>query len=219
MHNTFVWSPGSARRKEVVSPLAFEADVCLSPATAIIVTNLLQIRQKAAVVSGQHSQTRLRSRVERVSLLYERVIVLVSEGNSEGSSTFPGEHDAFAYADFVGFTASLPASIFVYHVGGGDQILAQWIVSLMCRHDHETKETRNLIALVETRWETLLRHAGMNAYAAKVLLGVLRSTHGDRALNVLLSMTASERVRAFERYLGGRQVLQRASVALDMGWN
>ena len=214
-HNTLVWSPGSGRSAAAMSPLSFEADIAVSPATGIIVTTLAKCRQK--FLPGNNHQASIREKVARLSTLYERLIVVVSEGNPSGEfSQMMSIDDVRAHADFVGFTATLNASTRVVYVGGGEDTLAKWIVALMCKHNHETTNTRQVAILEETTWEKFLRQAGMNVYAAQVLIAALGGS--GQGLVEFLQMTAEERIQRFGALFGGSRILCQVSTVLDQKW-
>ncbi|KAF5681637.1 hypothetical protein FDENT_8004 [Fusarium denticulatum] len=62
-YNTVVWSPGSAQRREIISSLAFEADISMSPGAGLILTTILKVKQKP--LPGSSALTPFRERVRR----------------------------------------------------------------------------------------------------------------------------------------------------------
>ncbi|OLN97647.1 hypothetical protein CCHL11_00939 [Colletotrichum chlorophyti] len=215
-HNTLAWSPGSAQRVEVVSPLFFEADIIPSPATGLILTNLLKVCQKA--LPGSKTQTsKLRERLVKVAPLYERVIVLVSDANPTGEQTRPlKDSETEAYASFVAFASSLGHhignTVTVMYVPGGTQTLANWTCALVSAHAREaSSEVQQIIMSEETEWEVFLRRAGLNMYAAQVALAVAKDSQagvsGDAALMRFLRMGAEQRAHILGGHLGGRRGL------------
>ncbi|KAF5596134.1 uncharacterized protein FSUBG_8940 [Fusarium subglutinans] len=62
-YNTVAWSPGSAQRREIISSLAFEADISMSPGTGLILTTILKVKQKP--LPGSSALTPFRERVRR----------------------------------------------------------------------------------------------------------------------------------------------------------
>ncbi|KAI7770717.1 hypothetical protein LZL87_004504 [Fusarium oxysporum] len=62
-YNTVAWSPGSAQRREIVSSLAFEADISISPGAGLILTTILKVKQKP--LPGSSTLTPFRERVRR----------------------------------------------------------------------------------------------------------------------------------------------------------
>ncbi|WYZ46139.1 hypothetical protein EsH8_IX_000364 [Colletotrichum jinshuiense] len=222
-YNTWAWSPGSTRRVELQSPLSFEADVTPSPATGIILTTILKVRQKP--LPGSKTQTsQLRERVMKVAPLYERLIVLVSEGQPAGEQVGPlSEADAKAYASFVAFACSVCSrcSVRVMYVAGGSQTLADWTCALVSTHAKEaSSDVQQIIMSEETEWEVFLRRAGFNMFAAQVALAVVKGMHPaddeGQTLVRFLGMSPAERAGALQRFLGcGRGLVDRVSACLS----
>ena len=81
------------------------------------------------------------------------------------------------------------------------------------------------------KWEIFLRRAGLNAFAAQVILALLKnpvdwphpSLEMDGAvetcgLQTLLLMTGEQRMQNFQAVMGGSRVLTRVSALLDEQW-
>lgn len=225
--NTVVWSHHSISRSTAVSPLAAEADVIVSPATGIIVTTLLKVIQKP--LPGYSGQSAIRERINHVALRYERLIVLVSEGNTVNDTVRDlTSSETSAYAEFIGFAARLDSKVEVFYVGGGEATLAKWLVSFAVWHAPEAAEIQEQLVQGETEWEVFLRRTGFNAYAAQAILLRLkdedsgpreereRSEHG---LTAFMMMTGAERLRRFRVLMGGENVLNRVNKVLEMEWS
>ncbi|GJD00596.1 hypothetical protein ColKHC_09421 [Colletotrichum higginsianum] len=222
-HNTWAWSPGSTRRVEVDSPLSYEADIIPSPATGIIITTILKIRQKP-LPGSQAQLSQIRHRLLKVAPLYERLIVLVSEANLVGEHASPLDGvDAEAYASFVAFASSLGSrggcSIRAIYVGGGNHTLASWTCALIATHVKEAaSNVQQILMPEETEWEVFLRRAGLNMYAAQVALAVVKGTYPedgqDRTLVRFLGMSPAERADMLQEFLGGRDLVDRVSARL-----
>ncbi|OTA03987.1 hypothetical protein A9Z42_0045250 [Trichoderma parareesei] len=216
-HNTQNWPPGASRPKEVMSPLSFEADVSLSPSTGIVITNILKVRQRP--LPGSQNLAPLRERVQKVSQKYETLIVLVSESNSQGEvmgTLVPS--DTAAYADFVSFAVALDGDVDVQFVPGATGTMASWILAYMCRHSSECVALSRFLTSEETPWELLLRRAGMNVFAAKVLSKMLFQQAGQSGLAAFVNMPARERVTRYGALLGGEKVLLMTGKVLDRIW-
>ncbi|RWA03573.1 hypothetical protein EKO27_g11528 [Xylaria grammica] len=225
--NTVAWSPYSVLRSPVVSPLAAEADVIISPVTGIIVTTLLKAIQEPLPSHG--GQSSIRERIACVALRYERLIVLVSEGNAEDETVrdfTPSE--VTAYAKFVIFVAGLNCNTEVLYIGGGEVTLAKWLVSCAVRCAPEAAETQEHIIQDETKWEIFLRRAGFNAYAAQAILVRLRdrkdnlegkSDCAGYGLAAFMTMTDVERMQSFRDLMGGENVLTRVNGILRTRWS
>ncbi|KAJ9138392.1 Lysine acetyltransferase [Pleurostoma richardsiae] len=222
-HNESVWRAGSVCRSEVVSPLADEADITISPATGIILTTMVKVRQKPLPGTGKSV---LCNHVEKVSLRHERTIVLVSEGNVEEVMVQMAPPMATALAEFQAFVQSVDNAILVVYVPGGPETLAKWAAALVCRHYSEAAAVSQYLIEEETCWELFLQRAGMNAYAAQVVSGMLQAPDektntaqsGQYGLPAFIRMTQEERVTRFAPILGGRKVLDRVGQLLDAQW-
>ncbi|KAI0021613.1 hypothetical protein F4780DRAFT_272396 [Xylariomycetidae sp. FL0641] len=226
--NSVAWDRHSVSRSPITSPLAAEADIIASPATGLIVTTLLEAMQKP--LPGHKGPSPLRARVRDTARRYERLVVLVWEGNLADETArdlLPSE--CMAYAEFVGFVAGLgdTADTQVVYVGGGEATLAAWTVDILARHTQEAAGVDELLIHDETLWEMFLRRAGMNAYAAQVVLGQLKAPDdggkqgaaGDYGLPAFIKMSPEERVHLFRDLLGGERVLGRINRVLETKWN
>ncbi|KAK7738840.1 hypothetical protein SLS63_002177 [Diaporthe eres] len=222
-HNTSVWSPGSVSRTEVVPPLAFDADLTLSPSTGVVTTSMIMVRQKPR---PQSAKTGLQDRIEKISLRYDRLIILVGGGGGPDDTLREiGSSDAAALTDFQGFASGLQCNTLVHYIGGGDDTLSRWVASLVCRHGQSDPNIQNGLLEVETLWELWLRRAGFNVYAAQVVAGQLKvpktdieTKRGHHGLAAFVTMTRNERMRRFGPMVGPR-VLERVSQAVDELWN
>lgn len=222
-HNTSVWSPGSVSRTEVIPPLAFDADITLSPSTGIVTASMIMVRQKPRPQSAKNG---LQERIEKIALRYDRLIMLVGgEGGPDNSFREIGSSDAAALTDFQGFVSGLQCNTLVYYIGGGDDTLSRWVASLVCRHGQTDPNVQNGLIEVETLWELWLRRAGFNVYAAQMVAGQLKvpktetaTRQGHHGLAAFTTMTRNERMRRFGPMVGPR-VLERVSQAVDEIWN
>lgn len=116
----------------------------------------------------------------------------------------------------------------VVYVGGGTETLAKWVAAVVCDYAAEAEAVRGLVLPVETLWEVFLRRAGMNAFAAQVVLGRLRVPDGVPAvgggdesvfgLPLFVVMGRERRAELFGEVFGGRRVLDRVSEVLDEPW-
>ncbi|KAB5532770.1 hypothetical protein GE09DRAFT_1227946 [Coniochaeta sp. 2T2.1] len=227
-HNTSVWMPGSVRRSEVVaSALANEADLILSPSTGIILTTMIKVRQRYMPGGSRSQRPHLTTRVEAVAARYERLIVLVSEDNRlDESANDLASADAAAFADFQGFAAALSCEVVVMYVGGGPETLAKWAAAMVARYAAGSIDLQGYLMQMETEWELFLRRAGMNVYAAQVVLGMLRAPVGEpvigadgmSGLPAFVTMSQQERIAMFEAVMGGRRVLGSVGRLLDASW-
>ncbi|KAF4982445.1 hypothetical protein FZEAL_1963 [Fusarium zealandicum] len=216
-YNQVVWSPSSAQRNQVISPLSFEADISLCPSAGLIVTTMLKIRQKP--LPGSTTLTPIRERVQNVSGKYESLYILVSEVNPKGE--FVGAlntSELTAYADFVRFTTSLQADITTYLIPGAEQTLSSWVLSLMCRYAPQAARFGQYLDYRDSTWELFLRRAGLNISAAQVLSGALLSEYRNLGLAHFLAMATEDRLSRYGQALGGERVLRNASMVLEQEW-
>ena len=224
-HNTSVWHPGSVCRSEVIPALAIEADITVSPVTGLLITTMIKVRQRP--IPGADGRSMLRVQIEKVSLRYERLIILVSEGNSNDTMADMSPSAVTAFVELQGFIDSLDTSTSMYYVAGGDKALMSWVASLICRYSHEALGVQHFLYPDETYWELFLRQAGMNVYAAQVISGILKppddsleaARSGKYGLPGFIKMSAEDRVARFAPVLGGRRVLDRVSQVIDGSWD
>ncbi|KAL8932011.1 MAG: hypothetical protein Q9211_006583 [Gyalolechia sp. 1 TL-2023] len=201
-----------------------EADLILSPSTGLILTSLQKIKQQS--LPGQSTRSPVRERIQRTAARYERLVVLISR------TTLPAESDTFALVnlDESDCEALTSLTTFVDHIpalseseliliDGDMSVLATWIVSLMAKHSFDRSVT---LLQEETQWEVFLRHAGLNAYAAQVILADMKAAKDDDSnlwgLRKFTYMSPEDRFRMFEGMLGGRGLLERVGKVLDARW-
>ncbi|KAK3073576.1 hypothetical protein LTR53_004728 [Teratosphaeriaceae sp. CCFEE 6253] len=209
-----------------------EADLTISPSTGLILTSLQKLKQRP--LPGQDSFFGVRERVVAASLRYERLVVLVAQAQQlaecHGSPVL-GEHDCEALAGFMAFTAAHDADTDVYVVQPSEQ--AKWIADLICQHNVALEDGMDLLQ-EESLWERLLRTAGLNAFAAQVILSSLKtptkiSSNGSSSvatasasdvsgLAAFVGLSTAQRVQWFGPVLGGVRVLRRVSDVLDGRW-
>lgn len=212
-----------------------DADYTLSPSTGILVTTLQKVKQKP--LPGQNTFFGVRERIASVALQYERLIVLLNEGqqptDTDGVSTTPlDERDAEAMSDLTGFAASIDAEVNIYYVGGGETELARWLSAIIA-HNALSDEDITLLQ-DETVWERFLRSAGLNPFAAQAILAAMKLPEyspgsGDSGtlggsntalygLPVFVKMSTGQRVERFGPLMGGEKVLRRVSKVIDTEW-
>ncbi|KAK5115609.1 hypothetical protein LTR85_009780 [Meristemomyces frigidus] len=214
-----------------------DADVTMSPMAGLVITTLQKLKQKP--LPGQTAFFGIRERIAAVSDRYEQLVVLVSEGRQTVADC-PAQaqaldgRDCDALSDLMGFTAQLDADVEVKYVPGGEDELVSWVAASISSHCVSSDDTKLLPE--ETLWERFLRSAGMNAFAAQVILGklkqpeansmaesesssTLQSTQGScYGLPAFVRMSTEQRVQHFGPLLGGHSVLRRVSEVLDSGW-
>ncbi|XEV05742.1 hypothetical protein FSHL1_011029 [Fusarium sambucinum] len=216
-HNIVSWSPGSTQRNEVISPLAFEADVSLCPAAGLIMTTILRVKQKP--LPGSTILPPLRKRVKLVSEKYECLYILVSEANTQGEYVgSPSASDIAGYADFVRFTTSLRAGISTYLISGAEETLSKWAMSIMSRYSSAAFQFGQFLDFRDSQWVVFFRRAGFNICAAQVLTGLLLAEYGQYGLITFLNMSVNERGSKYGQIMGGKRILTNVSSVMDQGW-
>jgi len=154
--------------------------------------------------------------------------------------------DCTALADLTAWTTTTFLSapeVQILYIPGGDSEAANWLASAISHHHHQEILGAHMTTTTpangnnnknddefrfmpdETMWERWLRAAGLNAFAAQVVLRRLRlRDHPPSAksetrfgLQALIAMSPEECAEVFGGLLGGERVL-RVSEALDGGW-
>lgn len=203
-------------------PLANEADIIVSPITGFILTTLQKIKQKP--LPGHKTQSAIRVRLNSIRLKYENIIVFVSEGRADKHATRLDVRDCLALSELTSFTVSLFKFATVLYIGGGEETLAQWLASFI-----QIYQTPGLALLQdETYWEIFLRRAGLNPFAAQVIIADLKK---KRSLDVtesgvkerselidFVEMGAEQRVYHFG-HLVGTVAMEKLNKLIDSTWN
>jgi hypothetical protein len=220
-HNKNVWLPNSVTRSPIASPLDSEADLIISPSTGIILTNLQKIKQKP--LPGQKTKPAVRERLEKVSIRYKKLIVLVSEGHRDESTNGLDGNDCNAFSEFLGFALGLESNVVVQFVGGGEETLSRWLANIIVQQG----ANGDILLDDETHWELFLRRAGMNAFAAQFVMAILKapdgvdlqspSKKGHFGLAAFVEMGRHQRMTTFAAICGER-LLKRVSDAVDARW-
>ncbi|KAH7398386.1 hypothetical protein BKA66DRAFT_592319 [Pyrenochaeta sp. MPI-SDFR-AT-0127] len=223
---------------------AKEADVIISPSSGLIFTTLQQVKQKA--LPGQPDRSLVKEVMATLQSRYERLVVMVSEGLSHemeqlGSSRPDDPRNKEVLSQLEDFAAQLESEVLVKYVQGGQHALAHSTVLEMVNYGlpHGSPDIGDIKPLaVETSWEVFLRRAGLNPFAAQVIVASLKqpfavhipaysslSNCSDPLLSVSVSglpafivMSADERVKYFQAIMGGSRILRRLSSVLDQEW-
>lgn len=223
-HNTFVWKSGSVRSTEVRPPLADDADITISPSTGIIITSMIRIRQRPRAGTNKGV---VQIRVEKASLRYERLIVLVGgDGDKDEVVDLMSSSDSAALLELHGFASGLESNVQVHYVGGGDKTLSHWVATSICRYGLVNQQMLSVLLETETLWEVFLRRAGFNVFAAQAVASQFKPpsdatdkmTSAPCGLSAFMTMTRDERVRRFGHLVGARTV-DRVSRTVEQLWN
>ncbi|PNS18899.1 hypothetical protein CAC42_5438 [Sphaceloma murrayae] len=205
-----------------------EADIIPCPSKGIILSTLQKLKQRP--LPGVRDQTNpVSSRVTSLSSRYEQLIVLISEAlpmPKHAAPPSPRELDATDTAAINALTnlgASLECNVHVLYVPGTETELVLWLAAEMCNGYSPDLDID--LPVEDTPQETLLRKAGMNAFAAGMVLGSrapMGGTHGQTAggsgLADFVLAGAAERRRMYGVAMGGTRVLDRVSRAMDQCW-
>jgi hypothetical protein len=220
-HNTTAWMPNSVKRSPISPPLSSEADIIISPSTGVILTTLQKIKQKP--LPGQKTKPAVRDQLERVSVRYEKLIVLISEGMLDETTCGIDVNDCQALSEFIGFTVGLNTSITVHFVGGGEETLSKWLISSIVQHAQDKVDLLD----DETHWELFLRRAGFNAFAAQAIIVDLKAPEGvdpqspskvgHFGVIAFVEMGSEQRSARFAKTCG-KKLMERVSIVLDAKW-
>jgi hypothetical protein len=220
-HDSTIWMPGSVARSPIVSPLASEADIIVSPLVGIIITTLQKIKQKP--LPGQKTKPAIRDRLEKVSGRYEKLIVLVTEGREDETARELDDSDCSAFSEMVAFASTLHTTVSIQYIGGGEATLAKWIANAISHH----RGAQELLT-DETHWEIFLRRTGLNAFAAQAIIGDLKAPDGidmsdpsalaHFGLTAFVGMGREQRIARFGPICGCR-LMERVSAVVDANWS
>ncbi|KAF2227036.1 hypothetical protein BDZ85DRAFT_257145 [Elsinoe ampelina] len=199
-----------------------EADLLPTPSSGIVLTTLQQIKQRP--LPGSESQLNtVHSRILSLNSRYEHLVVLVSEGlpTSYSDTAAPSRgldgSDAMALNALTNLGANLSCTVEVIFVPGGEAELARWAVAKTCRIGRANSLSSELANRLgdETVQEVWLREAGLNAFAAAVVV----ASGGPRMSGTarFVMMSTEERDGAWGLLLGERLVARVGSV-LDQRW-
>jgi hypothetical protein len=209
-----------------------EADFTISASTGVMTTTLQKLKQRS--LPGQTSTSGIRETIASTAIRYERLVVLVSEGNNlsvgDGAVVWTLDHlDCDALVDLTVWAHSLDSDVQISYVPGGEKELAGWLAAAFAQHG--SIDGNMQLLQDETMWERWLRVAGLNAYAAQAVLVRLKLREDDShdtglsraqkrfGVAAFVSMTAEERFERFASVLCGERVLRRVSEAIDGGWS
>ncbi|KAI8942536.1 hypothetical protein NX059_000598 [Plenodomus lindquistii] len=217
-----------------------EADMILSPSTGLVFTTLQNIKQRA--LPGRPDRSPLKERIVALQTRYERLLVMVSEGLSRDIKGRPrDETDQEALRVFEAFAEKLEGEVQVVFVRGGEDTFTRGVVRKMAEFGLEwgggdLGDVR--VLSVETSWETFLRRAGLNPFAAQVIVASLKDPFDVQipvsfsspsaaeypgsvqvfGLPAFLVMSEEERLHRFQALMGGRRILRRVSKLVDQQW-
>ncbi|THZ20861.1 hypothetical protein D6C89_06963 [Aureobasidium pullulans] len=198
---------------------ADEADMILAPGHGILLTTLQKLIQKN--LPGQVTRNVVRERIVQLARRYERLIVMVHEDRAGSQQRPLDSRESGEIVSLVNFCAAQSHEIQVMYIPGDEIALAIWIVASMVRFGLNDPEVQLLQD--ETSWELFLRKAGMDVFAAQVILIRLKvpdsvpspSDKRQYGLPAFVMMGEAERLRRFGGLFGGEKILRKVSMAID----
>jgi hypothetical protein len=136
------------------TPTAPEADILLCASTGLVLTTLQKIKQRA--LPGQGTKiSGLFERLASLSVRYERIVLLVSEGSAASDVTRVLDYrDCEALAEFMGYASSLKVDVQVTFVPSGEEELAKWVVGYMLQYGMQDAQGEGVHLLQD---ETMVR--------------------------------------------------------------
>jgi hypothetical protein len=201
---------------------ADEADLILAPGHGLMLTELQRLMQKS--LPGQVTRNVVRERVVQLMRRYERLTIMVHEDRGSNQQRPLDSHESSELVSLINFCAAQNHDIQVIYIPGDESALATWVVASMVRYGLDDPEVQ---LLPETSsWELFLRKAGMDVFAAQVVLVKLKvpesmpasTTEQHYGLPAFIMMSEAERLRRFGTLFGGEKTLSKVSMAIDGSW-
>jgi len=202
------------------------ADITLSPSHGILVTNIARLHQlplpgSACSPSASIPGHTVRAQITAASPYYKHLTVIVS--STVASADRLNQHDTKALAALRTFAMQVPDGVFhtkveIVVAPGGIEGLTHYITKVIAESRHQQKVQ---LLPEETIWEGRLRAAGMNAWAAQIVLACLDVEDGGgvaevwQALARLAAMQEQEKVQIFSQAMGDEAMARRVSTALS----
>ncbi|SMR61639.1 unnamed protein product [Zymoseptoria tritici ST99CH_3D1] len=233
-------------------PPSPEADLTLSPSTGLTLTTLQRLKQKPLPgTRPDPNNPTFRTQLVAQALRYETLLIFITHPTASPDQAL-SPRDAESMVDFTLFcTTSIPdtdvqVSLIPTPPGeDGTDVLAQWIAAAIVRYAPNLDPGMTVLQ-DETLWERWLRRAGMNAFAAQVVLDLLKAGKGEEGgegvgdgsgdsmmsdggaegrtrgpvtgLAAFVMMAKEERMRRFAAVMGGTRVLERVGRVVDGRW-
>lgn len=237
--------PASRTISDETEDLGQEADIILSPSTAILLTTSQATTQR--YLPGHRSRNAqrgsfdspLRERIARTCVPYEQLYVLICHpssfiktrtplisnlDNPEPTSMTIDTPTANSIRSLVSFSSSLSlvASVTPLIVPYEPSELMKWITSLAYKHALQSLPIPAQLQEEETTSELFLRRAGLNPFAAQYILSTMTDgSDGDgrsSSLTTFVNMDPRERRQRFVAVIGER-LFSRVERRLEMRWD
>ncbi|KER00341.1 hypothetical protein AUEXF2481DRAFT_34537 [Aureobasidium subglaciale EXF-2481] len=201
---------------------ADEADIILAPGHGLMLTSLQKLVQKS--LPGQVTRNGVRERIVQLGRRYERLIIMVQHDWGGNQQRPLDGRSSGELVSLINFCAAQSHGIQVLYIPGSESALVTWIVASMVRFGLDDPTIQLLQE--ETTWELFLRKAGMDAFAAQVVLIKLRmpdvvppcSDERSYGLPGFVMMGKTERLKRFGALFGGDKILKKVSMAIDGSW-
>ena len=193
-------------------PTTREADIILSPSAGLHFTTLQKLKQKP--LPGQPpSKTTIHPLLSSLSARYTTLHLLVTPPHP----TYILDASDTSALNALTSHPTLPNLRPLYLPSPDPSLVAAYTAALIVSSHHPPSphQPHPLLLAEETYWELFLRKAGLNAFAAQVVIAQLKSEGG---LAAFVTMAPQERVRRFGEMMGGEEVLGRVSRVLEKGW-
>ncbi len=238
------------RDLETSNDADIEADLIITPTTAAIFTTLQATTQRSLPGQGP-SRPPIFNRIVHLSQLYDRLLVLTTLRPAD-SSPLESPTTCSQISTLTSFCTSLSVSrpdstvqpiliptpsppepdFTLKPTTPTPHPLYQWTYPLIIKHalDLTSTSTPGITLLAEeTLWELFLRKAGMNPFAAQVVLGMLKKPHGEDllqrqkrnsglwGLRAFVQMEREERMEVFGKVVG-RRAVERVGDVLGVAW-
>lgn len=210
-----------------------EADLIVSPTTGIILANSHETTQKYLPGQGPPGiESPLQARIVQSVPRYETIYVLIRSPLETSMKTWSSLRDLTKYCMSLNHACDIKVLLVTT-----DHVL-EWILSIAAKHAIDSDLAPPLNATEsrtsaphfhddQTQWEVFLRSAGLNPFAARSVLAMLKTNPAQSrcsedvnqgsALSRFIEMPYQMRRHMFQKLVGQR-VLWRVQKALDMDW-
>ncbi|KAG8527495.1 uncharacterized protein KY384_007647 [Bacidia gigantensis] len=190
-----------------------EVDVILSPTTGLLLTTLQKLKQRSLPGQGKtSSHTELQDRVAHAAKRFESLILIVHHSMSSATSADDlSSSDCDALSEFTAFCSALNSGVSIIQTLGDDEHLARWIVASMVKHS--LCDNNFQLMQEEGAAEIFIRNAGLNAYAAQVVLAgskniSARGPYTQNAPSAFVHLSLDEKLKHFECLVGRRSLVR-----------
>jgi hypothetical protein len=190
-----------------------DSPVLLSPKHAIMMTTIQALTQRTLPGQGSSGKSPIHNQLSILSRnnAFEILIVLVSTPTSAGNN----QNTMISFTAYCeSISRSSACQTRPMYVPAGEADLHSSVAKLVLEHGFRTED--KVFLDDETKWENFLVKAGMNAFAAQVVLGLLQDDGSGRpwGLRAFVQMDVIEREARFGSIVG-RNVMEQVSRAIE----